>query len=281
MDIPFIKMHSSGNDYILLDFTKILKNRDGLLSYSFISPASARRFGVGSDGVIAVMMSDGADAEIRTFLSDGREEFLNSNALICASKFLYEEKNIRKDFINILTKAGVKKTSPFGNGIIMNSCEVEVGKADFSFFGDIPIKKSGKIRYEDSSLDFSFVSLGDLYGVVFCDDISCVNTEKIALTLSRKVALRANMDTVIVQNTDMGTVKMRFVKSGCGEIFSCATGACCAIAADVKKKTYKKDVYIPVETIGGDLHVRCDGEYNLSVIGECEKIYDGIYEWNI
>ena len=62
MDIPFIKMHSSGNDYILLDFTKILKNRDGLLSYSFISPASARRFGVGSDGVIAVMMSDGADA---------------------------------------------------------------------------------------------------------------------------------------------------------------------------------------------------------------------------
>ena len=88
------------------------------------------------------------------------------------------------------------------------------------------------------------------------------------------------MDTVLAQKTIAGSVKMRFVKSGCGEIFSCATGACCAIAAAVKRKICKKDVFIPVETIGGNFHIRCDEEYSLSVIGECEKIYDGIYDWN-
>ena len=281
MDIPFIKMHSCGNDYILLDCTKTLINQDGLFSDSFISPASARRFGVGSDGVIAVMPSDEADAEIRAFLSDGREELLNVNALICTSKFLYEEKELNKDFISILTGTGVKKVIPLGSNGYMSSCEVEVGNAIFSSFGGAQIKKNGKIRFDNSIMDFYCLSLGDLYGVIFCDDVSCINAEKLALVLSRKISAKRSVDAVFAQNTNTGSVKMRFIKSGCGEIFSCAAGACCAIAAAVKRKICKKGVYIPVETIGGNFHIRCDEEYSLSVIGECEKIYDGIYEWNI
>ena len=281
MDIPFIKMHSSGNDYILLDCTRLQKRREELFSYSFISPASARRFGVGSDGVIAVMSSDYADAEIRTFLSDGREEILNINALMCTSKFLYEGINSSKDLITVQTKAGVKKITPFGNGKIMSSCEVEAGKADFVPFGISRLKKEGKIRFDNCLLDFYCVSLGDLYGAVFCEDVSCASAKKIDTAISRKISVSSSVDTVLVQDTGTGNIKMRFIKSGCGEILSCAAGACCGVAACVKKKICKKDVYIPVESTGGVFHIRCDGEYNLSVIGECEKVYDGIYEWNI
>ena len=52
--MKFTKMHGLGNDYIYLDLTEKIHEYD----YSFLAQIlSDRHFGVGSDGVIAILPS--------------------------------------------------------------------------------------------------------------------------------------------------------------------------------------------------------------------------------
>nr|NQU94057.1 diaminopimelate epimerase [Bacteroidota bacterium] len=83
MKVAFYKFHGTGNDFILIDLTKI--------SLSFtkkdISDLCDRHFGIGADGLILLRSTAMCDFHMQYFNSDGKEGTMCGNGGRCTVAF--------------------------------------------------------------------------------------------------------------------------------------------------------------------------------------------------
>ena len=92
MQIPFIKMHGLGNDYVFIDCfpaetAELLAKID---LPELARHVSDRHTGIGADGLVLIVPSMVADARMRMFNADGSEAQMCGNAIRCVGKYLYE-----------------------------------------------------------------------------------------------------------------------------------------------------------------------------------------------
>lgn len=85
-NIPFVKYHGAGNDFILIDDRS--RQIEAMLSADWIAAACHRQFGVGADGLMLLQPgSDGADFFMRYYNSDGRVSTFCGNGGRCMVAF--------------------------------------------------------------------------------------------------------------------------------------------------------------------------------------------------
>ena len=112
MALPFTKVEGLGNDFLVVDL------RPGRPAAAAGGPSPEdpavvralcdRRFGVGGDGVLAILPSTTADARMRVLNADGSEAEMCGNGLRCVAKVLYEDDpSLRRPVLNIDTGAGL------------------------------------------------------------------------------------------------------------------------------------------------------------------------------
>src|ERR1700736_3955597 len=102
--MQFTKMQGAGNDYVYVDcFRNPLPEDPSGLSRA----VSNRHFGVGSDGLILICLSDKADARMRMFNADGSEAEMCGNGIRCVAKFMYDHGLVRKPVLTVETGRGV------------------------------------------------------------------------------------------------------------------------------------------------------------------------------
>src|SRR3982750_2932587 len=103
----FAKYHGLGNDFLVVD----LRAASSAAAAAVQEPKTVvalcdRRFGVGGDGVLAILPAEGADARMRVLNSDGSEAEMCGNGLRCVVKELYDRGGLRKPQLAIETGAG-------------------------------------------------------------------------------------------------------------------------------------------------------------------------------
>ena len=103
-EIKFSKMHGAGNDYIYIDATRTTPENLPDLARKM----SDVHFGIGSDGLVAIMLSDVADFRMRMFNSDGSEAEMCGNASRCIGKYVYDLGLTDKTEVSLETLAGIK-----------------------------------------------------------------------------------------------------------------------------------------------------------------------------
>src|SRR3954468_14247596 len=108
--LPFTKVQGLGNDFLVVD----LRARAGSPEAAAVQdPEVVRRvcdrhFGVGADGVLAVLPGIEGDARMRVLNADGSEAEMCGNGIRCVAKFLYEtDPAMRRPTLRIETGAGV------------------------------------------------------------------------------------------------------------------------------------------------------------------------------
>src|SRR5687767_9293534 len=107
--LHFAKMEGCGNDFVVVD----LRREPGLLGASPASAAAAlcdRRFGVGADGVLAILPPQRAEAvaRMRVLNADGSEAEMCGNGIRCVAKYLHErDPAARRTMLPIETGAGL------------------------------------------------------------------------------------------------------------------------------------------------------------------------------
>ncbi|MBR5870596.1 MAG: carbamoyl-phosphate synthase large subunit, partial [Clostridia bacterium] len=84
--IPFVKMHSCGNDYIYIENFDNKITCPESLCVSYCTP----HYGIGGDGIVLIERSTVADAKMRTFNRDGTEGKMGGNNIRCVAKYLYD-----------------------------------------------------------------------------------------------------------------------------------------------------------------------------------------------
>lgn len=93
MILPFTKYHGAGNDFIMIDNTKLIVT-DHVTSPEVIARLCHRRFGIGADGLILISSSKDSDFEMFYFNSDGRPGSMCGNGGRCSVAFAYKLKLI-------------------------------------------------------------------------------------------------------------------------------------------------------------------------------------------
>lgn len=276
--VSFTKMHGAGNDYVYINALEIVPDNLPLLSRQI----SNRHFGVGSDGLVAIMSSDVADFRMRMFNNDGSEAEMCGNASRCIGKYLYEKKLTDKTEISLETLAGIKILSLDVTEGKVNSVTVDMGEPILEP-AKIPVKSDSKekmvsesVIVGEKSYRITGVSMGNPHAVIFTDELSddLVIGEGPLLENAYIFPAKANIEFVKI--TGPGSITMRVWERGTGETLACGTGACASVVACVLNGLTGREVAVKLP--GGELNIRWDEMSNhVFLKGGAEFIADGIY----
>jgi diaminopimelate epimerase len=223
-----------------------------------------RHFGVGGDGVLAVLDSDKADARMRVLNADGTEAEMCGNGIRCVAKVLYEtDPDLRRPALRIETGAGVLECLIERDGKDVKSVAVEMGRPRLTR-DEIPLAPGGQaravrqpIQVGDRSFIFTAVSMGNPHAVIWVDDAradlrALAETYGPALEVADAFPHRTNVELARVRGTEIDLVVW---ERGCGITLACGTGACASGVAAFLEERLPAGLETPVHLPGGTLHV--------------------------
>lgn len=269
-------MHGAGNDYIYIDAT--VESPHDL-------PDLARRmsdihFGIGSDGLVAIMRSDVADFRMRMFNSDGSEAEMCGNASRCIGKYVYDRGLTDKTVVTLETLAGVKTLHLHVKDGEVESVTVDMGAPELRperipvICRNQEVMVAEKVKVDDFEYEITAVSMGNPHGVIFTD---CITDAQVLqqgprLEVAEIFPRKSNIEFARV--IDRNTIEMRVWERGTGETFACGTGACATAVAAVLNQLTERDVEMRLR--GGVLRIRWDeASGHVFMTGPAAFICDG------
>lgn len=275
--MKFTKMHGCGNDYIYVN--GFIEDCDdwGELSKRL----SDRHFSVGGDGVIVILPSDIADFRMRMFNADGSEGKMCGNGSRCVAKYCYDKGLTDKTEFTLETLAGIKTLSLTVEGGVTKSVSVGMGKAGFAA-DKVPVIWDGgevvnkKLLLSSGEWLITCVTMGNPHCVTFIDKSPReLDLERIGPEFENNAIFPERVNTEFIRVIDSHTLEMRVWERGSGETLACGTGACASVAAAVKNGYCAAGDEITVKLLGGDLHITCSEDYDITMRGPAEIAFEG------
>ncbi len=275
-------MQGAGNDYIYLD------RMDPTLPPLPVSPAelarrmSPRHTAVGADGLVLILPSDVADAQMQMFNADGSEGLMCGNAIRCVGKYLYDEGYCQKTALTVETKAGIKHLElHLGTDGKVTAVTVDMGQASthptkIPLACDTPLINTS-VSVLGQTYFLTALSVGNPHAVIFTDDPEIIDLPTIGSALEHHALFPHGANIEFVRFADARTLEMRVWERGSGETLACGTGACASVAAAVLLGHCPSDTPITVLMKGGPLTITCTSDLCLSMTGDAVRVYDGVY----
>jgi diaminopimelate epimerase len=274
--VRFVKGHGTGNDFV------IVPDPDGELDLTpdLVRALCDRRFGVGADGVLRVVLAAAEPAPwagpaspggARWFMDyrngDGSIAETCGNGLRVFARYLVDAGYERPGLIAVATRAGVRVADVPEQGDVT----VEMGPPTLGPLGAVPVSVAGRVFQATS------VSMGNPHAVCFADDLDEAGLGALDLTRLPEVPADAypagaNVEIVIGAPDAM---RLRVHERGVGETLSCGTGACAAAVAAAARAGRGPGTVLPVDVPGGRLTVRWDVD-QVRLGGPAVLVSDGL-----
>jgi carbamoyl-phosphate synthase large subunit len=277
--LNFVKMQSTGNDFLLFENFGGEINCPESLAISFTD----RHRGIGADGMVLLEASKKADAKMRFFNSDGSEGRMAGNCIRCVGKYLYDKGLVRKLDMTVETASGIKTMWLYSYGSKVGSASVDMGRAELSP-ALIPVKLPGekiigqKVKVAGGEYEISCISVGNPHCVIFVDRVDDVDIEHIGPVFENDPLFPERVNTEFVRFVNKTTLKMRVWERGSGETLACGTGACAAVAVACELGLCSKGEDVTVKVRGGDLIVNYTDD-KLTLTGSTDVVFSGTVEY--
>ena len=243
---PFLKMHGTGNDFVLLD----ARARDVNLNVSTVKRLSDRHFGVGCDQLLVLKKSSKAEAFMQIFNADGSEISTCGNATRCVADFLMNESG--KPEATIETAAGVRSGKRLDNGDV----QVNMGAPRLNW-QEIPLKESRNTLHLGLEvgllMDPVAVNMGNPHAIFFVRDLGHVKMAEWGPQLEVNPLFPERANISAVQVIAPNYLKMAVWERGTGITLACGSAACAAVVAATLRDVASRSC--TVELPGGNLQV--------------------------
>jgi diaminopimelate epimerase len=268
MNIPFLKMHGAGNDFVVID------RREGAsFAPQFAAQIADRRFGVGCDQVVVLEPSSNADCFMRLFNADASEARACGNATRCVASLLMEEKS--RTEVTIETLAGVLSASLADKGITVN-----MGEPKWEW-RDIPLSESRNTLHlglqEGALMDPVAVAIGNPHMIFFVRDVTQVDLAKAGAVLEHHPLFPERVNVSVVQVIDETHLKMRTFERGAGLTLACGSAACASVVAAVRRGLAGRSVQVDVP--GGTLFIEwvvsTENNGHVLMTGPAARVFSG------
>ena len=116
MKIPFVKMHGNGNDFVIVDNTKLQVT----YNKKIIEKLSNRRIGIGCDQFIFLEESKDFDIFMKIFNANGEEAEMCGNAARCVASLIIAGNNkkiVKIETISVILIGKLEKDNKISIGL--------------------------------------------------------------------------------------------------------------------------------------------------------------------
>ena len=279
----FTKMHGIGNDFVMVS---CLGADGGALLAECRSRAvhlCDRKFGIGGDGVIALLPGEDAPFAMRMFNPDGTEAEMCGNGIRCFAKFLFDrDLTGGKNKIAVETGAGLLhlQITPGPDGKAA-TVRVDMGEPVLTpsliptvlSETDAPIVNAPLIL-ADRTLNVTAVSMGNPHAVAFVDSVKDYPIDVIGPQVEHHPAFPRRTNTEFIEVVTGREIIFRVWERGAGETLACGTGACAAAVACVLNGKTGRSVLVHLP--GGDLDiVWSEADNHVYMTGSATEVFTG------
>lgn len=274
--MKFTKMHGIGNDYVYINCLEETVENPSELAVKI----SDRHFGIGSDGLILIRLSEIADFEMEMYNADGSRGEMCGNGIRCVGKYVYDRGLTDQTHITVETLGGIKQLELLTENKKAVQIRVDMGRPEFAA-EKIPVRAEQKevinapLIVNGREYPVTCVSMGNPHCVVFLEeDVRNLNLPEIGPHFENHEKFPQRINTEFVNVLDQRTLRMRVWERGSGETLACGTGACAAAAAAIVNGYTDKEV--TVRLLGGDLKIQWDGKSGtVYMTGTAAFVFDG------
>tara|TARA_B100001123_G_scaffold25594_1_gene27614 strand:- start:1579 stop:2409 length:831 start_codon:yes stop_codon:yes gene_type:complete len=269
----FTKMHSLGNDFIMLD---------GIRQRFRLDPATVRRLadrhtGVGCDQlIVAEPGDDSVDFHMRIFNADGGEVGQCGNGARCFARYLLESGLTTERQIRVGTRTTRLTVQADDDWQVL----VDMGTPQFEP-DDIPFRVPARaheyrLLADRESIELSAVSIGNPHAVLRVDKVADAPVSRLGPVIENHPDFPEQTNVGFVEITDRENLQLRVWERGVGETRACGSGACAAMA--VCREQGLVDDRVRVKLSGGAVEVDWPGTGPLSMRGPAETVFRGEIE---
>lgn len=274
----FFRGHGLGNDYLVMD-PKELSFR---LTPKNVELICNRNWGLGSDGILALVPSKQANFGLRIFNPDGSEAEKSGNGLRIFARYLHATGKTKKRHFTVKTKGGLVTIDlhidRHGDA---SAVTVEMGRATFkpsalpcSLIAEELIQQP--IIAAGRSLHFTGVSVGNPHCVLFKQPGETWSREDLlslgpALENHTLFPKRTNVQLAVP--TGPKEIYILIWERGAGETQASGSSSCAAASAAVRLGLVKSPVTVKMP--GGTLSIDVTSDFSLTMRGPVAEVARG------
>lgn len=281
--IVFVKMHGTGNDFVVIGALDELPLPDEELG-EFARFVCDRHFGIGADGVIWVLPSKVADFKMRIFNPDGSEAEMCGNGIRCAVKWFYDRDYAKGSSVQVETLAGIKTVWVQERDGKAATVTVDMGEPVFdptlipttlsegNEAIEVPLNVESVGTYVVSA-----VSMGNPHCVIFVEDVDNFPVETVGPKIEHHPAFPKRTNVEFVQVLSPEEMRVRVWERGAGLTLACGTGACAALA--IATRTGRAERKAKVHLPGGTLVIEWRNDGRIYMTGPAVEVFRGEFAW--
>ena len=268
MRISFWKMHGAGNDFILVD--------DRHLTFpaadaAWLAALSARRTGVGCEGVILIQPSDKADFRMRFFNPDGGEVEMCGNGARCVAR-LASELGAAPPKMAIDTVAGILRAEAGGDSVRLWMTPPRDWRLNRALEAD------------GHRLAYSFVNSGVPHAVVEVDDIEDTDVQRAGAAIRYHPDFApAGTNANFVSVTGPQALSVRTYERGVeAETLACGTGVVASALIGGRVGWVRPPVRVTCasgDVLDVDYRLVADGAEEVTLTGPAVHVFQGSVEY--
>lgn len=229
MQIPFMKMHGAGNDFVVLDGRAqalgLTTNRVRLLA--------DRRLGIGCDQLISLEpAADDADVFMRIHNPDGSEAGACGNATRCVASLIGQE--LSRAQVTIRTISGDLPSVLLPDGRVT----VDLGAPRLAW-NEVPLANPVDTLHlplaEGDIADPAACSMGNPHATFFIDTHEALDIQRLGPRFETDAMFpdRANIGFAQILGPDR--IRLRVWERGAGLTLACGSGACATLVNAVRR----------------------------------------------
>jgi diaminopimelate epimerase len=274
----FFRGHGLGNDYVVMDPRELSFK----LTPKTIQTICNRNWGLGSDGILALVPTKKADFGLRIFNPDGSEAEKSGNGLRIFARYLHATAKTKKKHFTVDTKGGLVTIDlhldRHGDA---SSVTVEMGQATFKPAAlpcTLPVEELvlQPIEAAGRALIFTGVSVGNPHCVLFKPPGESWSREDLlalgpALENHALFPKRTNVQLAVP--TGPKEIYILIWERGAGETQASGSSSCAAASAAVRLGLVKSPVTVKMP--GGQLNIEVSLDFSLTMKGPVEEVARG------
>ena len=259
-DLPFMKMHGLGNDFVVLD----ARERDISVTPALAQALGDRHRGVGFDQL--ALISKGENALHLTFYNaDGSLSAACGNATRCIARFVMDETGATE--LALTTDRGGLYARDAGNRLT----SVNMGQPQLEW-QDIPLARP--IDTLELPIDGAptATGMGNPHCTFFVTDVEAIDLEEFGAAHEHHPLFPQRTNVQIAQIVGADHIRMRVWERGVGVTLASGSSSCATAVAAVRRGLTGRNVRIDLDGGTLDVNWRDDGVW---MTGPTQHVFSG------
>ncbi|TXG80409.1 MAG: diaminopimelate epimerase [Thermomicrobiales bacterium] len=220
LPIDFMKLHGSGNDFVVIDNRAAVVPECDLHRFSEL--VTRRATSIGADGVVLIEPASEPDTDFRWryFNADGSEGEMCGNGAMCGARFAA-----------LIGAADSEMAFSTMSGIVRARVDADSGQVELAMPDTGPVEPPRTVEAGETEYVLFPIQVGVPHAVLYVEDADAFGSrgdlERIGSHIRRSDAfMPAGTNVNVVSRLDGGRLRMRTYERGVeAETLACGTGA--------------------------------------------------------